>query len=143
MTDPISLLGTVVGVSGAAAQLTVTIFQLVNQVRDAPQTLIDFRQELSQFKDLLSQIEKVLLDHEGRSKAAQEQLRPVTKLLENCADNLNRARRQFPEPNDSDPHVSLLQRLRLVVKKNTFMASRASMQMVAQILTLQLQRIAM
>ena len=143
MADPASILGTVVGVSGAAAQLTVAIFRLVNEVKDAPQTLIDFRQELSHFKELLSQIESILLDDHERSKSAQEQLLPIKKLLEHCADNLIRARIQFPEPNDHNIHVSLLERLRLVVKKDTFTASRAHMQMVAQILTLQLQRIAM
>ena len=143
MTDPVSILGTVVGVGGAAAQFAVTIFRLVNEVKDAPQTLTDFLQELSQFKDLLGQIERILLDDQERSKSAQEQLQPIKRLLENCTNNLTRARKQFPEPNEFNSHVSLLQRLRLVVKKDTFMASRASMQMVAQILTLQLQKVAM
>ncbi|KAG8532048.1 uncharacterized protein KY384_003685 [Bacidia gigantensis] len=142
MADSASILGTIVAVSSSAAQLALTIFRLVHEAKDAPQILTDFRQELFQFKELLSQIEGILLDDEEKSEKAQEQLLPIKKLLENCSDYLIRAKHQFPEPNEYDPHVSLLQRLRLVVKKDAFVASRAHMQMVAQILTLQLQRIA-
>ena len=123
MSDPVSLLGTVISASGAAAQLTVSLFKLINEIKGAPQTLHEYQQEVSQFRDLLRQVESILESRE-KSEAAQEQLSPIKKLLENCTEYLNTAKEQFLQHVEGEGKMSLSIKLRMLVKKETFVASR-------------------
>ena len=142
MADPASILGTVVGVTGSAAQLSLTLFRLFHELKDAPQTLQDFHQEIARFRDLLRDIETILGDKK-RGKPASEQLSPLIELLEGCNGYLTRTETQFAQFRNvgSQDKVALSKRLRLLVKKELFNASRTHMQMVSQILSLQLQRV--
>ena len=124
MADPASILGTVVGVSGSAAQLSVNLFRLLTELKNAPQTLHDFRLEISRFRDLLHDIETILCD-KNPTKSTSEPLSPLINLLYGCKEDLNQTVTNLSKLSNatSRERVALSSRLRLLVKKEAFNAS--------------------
>ena len=139
--DPISLLGTVVSCAGVATTLTMNVARYVTQIKGAPQTLRDYHEELMHFEDLLTQVREALEQKKGEGASTEKSRTSANNLIEGCQTSLERMEQEFPRKRGPDAEVTMKQRIIIVVKKDTFVTSRAHLQAVSQTLTLLLQKI--
>ena len=139
--DPVSLLGTVVSCVGVVTTLTMNVSRYVTQIKGAPQTLHDYQQELMHFEDLLTQVQEALEQNKGKGASTESSRASANNLIGGCRTSLQRVQQEFPRPRGPSVEISIMQRITVVIKKDTFVASRAHLQAVSQTLTLLLQKI--
>ena len=136
--DGVSILGTVVSTAGAVATLIMNVSNFVEQIRGAPQSLNDFHQELEQFDGLLTQIKDVVIRPGKKRDMISSDSATARALLDRCTKSLQRIQQDFPEAGDQ---ITMKKRILVVMKKDTFIATRAHMQAVSQSLLLMLQKL--
>ena len=116
----------------------MNVSSYVVQIRDAPQSLQDFQQELEQFDSLLGQI-KNLLYRPRKRELIKNDTAAASALLEGCTKTLQRILQEFPVTRDA---ITMKKRIAIVIRKDTFITTRAHVQAVSQSLQLLLQKIA-
>ena len=84
--DPISAAASIVGLVGAAAKISETLFKFVTSVKDAPRLASNVLQEISDTSACLSQLQSCLMGIRATSRSRQNLLmiEQIIVALSNC-----------------------------------------------------------
>ena len=84
--DPISAVASIVGLVGAAAKISETLFKFVTSVKDAPKLASCVLQEVSDTSACLSQLESYLVGTKTTSRSHENLLNveQIVVVLSNC-----------------------------------------------------------
>ena len=84
--DPISAAASIVGLIGAAAKISETLFKFVKSVKEAPRLASSVLQEVSDTTSCLSQLQSYLVGTKATSRSHENLLmiEQITVALSNC-----------------------------------------------------------
>jgi hypothetical protein len=83
MADPVSLLGTIAGVASLAASVSVTLYDVIGVVKNAPKDMSEIAGDLSLLSSILENVREIV-QHPGiyKGKLAHDLIRILSKVEE-------------------------------------------------------------
>ncbi|KAL9042170.1 MAG: hypothetical protein Q9214_003863, partial [Letrouitia sp. 1 TL-2023] len=89
MADPVSIVGTVVGVTASVTTLIANTSVFIERLKMAPQVVQNFHKELKDFERLLKEIANVLEEKRGQEVVDSERS-SIKKIIQESKESIDR-----------------------------------------------------